>query len=142
MDPSRIVLDIGDALVKAYSSALGKPHATVKVQLVPQIDKSEPESKPLLAFTIVNQSSPDIEVRQAWFMTNYNRRVFSEFITSRLPVIVRGKNQTTYFFPFEELKATLNEATKETITQAFIYDKEQNLYSGRVDEALEIALVK
>jgi hypothetical protein len=34
------------------------------------------------------------------------------------------------------------EATKETITQAFIYDKEQNLYSGRVDEALEIALAK
>jgi hypothetical protein len=126
MDPSRIVLDIGDVFVRTYSSALGKPHATVRVQLVPQIDKSEPESKPLLAFTIVNQSSPDIEVRQAWFMTNYNRRVFSEFINSRLPVIVRGKNQATYFFPFEELKATLNEATKETITQAFIYDKEQN----------------
>ncbi len=141
MDPSRIMLDIGDAFVKAYSAALGKPYAKVRVQLVPQPIKSDPESKQLLAFTIVNESSPTINVQKAWFLTNYNRRVFSEFISSRLPVIVPGRKRSTYFFPFEELKSTLS-AGKETITQAFIYDKAQNQYSGRVDEAVEIALAK
>jgi len=137
MDPARILLDVGDKLVKTYSNATGKPFATVRLQLAAQKSETDPK---LLAFTIVNQSSPDIEVQKAWFLTNYNRQIFLEFINSRLPVIVRGNNQAAYFFPYDDLKTTLN--PNETITQAFIYDKEEHIYSGRVDEAVEISLAR
>ena len=137
VDPARILLDAGDKIVKAYSNAAGKPFATVRLQLAARKSESEPR---LLAFTIVNESTPDIEVRKAWFLTNFNRQIFIDFITSRLPVTVRGNNQSAYFFPFDDLKATLN--SKETIIQAFIYDKGEHVFSGRVDEAVEKELLK
>ena len=142
MDATRLILDTCDAVVKAYSAFLGKQYVSVKVQLVPQRDKSSPETPELIAFTIINESGPDIEVQEAWFLTSFHRRVFSKFIDSKMPIRVRKKDRAVYFMPIEELKAALNERVGETVTEAVVFDKTQHQHMGRVDKALELRLAK
>lgn len=142
MDATRLVLDTYEAFVRAYSAIFRKQYVAVKVQLVPQRDKSEPGTKELIAFTIINESGPDIEVQEAWFLTSFNRRIFSKFIDSKMPIKMRRKDRATYFMPIEELKATLNERVGETITEAVVFDKTQHQHIGRVDEAVEVELAK
>lgn len=142
MDATRLVLDTCEALVKVYSAFFGKQYVAVKVQLVPQKDKSRPETKGLIAFTIINESGPDIEVQEAWFLTSFHRRIFSKFIDSKMPIRVQKKDRAVYFMPLEELKAALNEKVGETITEAAIFDKSQHQHTGRVDKMVELGLAK
>jgi hypothetical protein len=142
MDATRLLLDTCEVFVKAYSTICRKPYVTVKVRLVPQRDKSGPETNQLIAFTIINESGPDIEVQEAWFLTSFHRRVFSKVIDSKMPIHVRRKDRATYFVPIEELKAALNERVGETITEAAVFDKTQRQHQSRVDEALEVKLAK
>jgi len=137
MDAARVVLDIYDAFVKAYSAMLGKQYVSVKVQLVPQKDTSGQEDNKLIAFTIINESGPEIEIREAWFLTSFNRRVFSEVLDSRMPVKVRSKDREIYFLPAKDLKSALNEKVGETVTQAAVFDTTQHKYTGRVDRLVE-----
>jgi len=142
MDAARIVLDIYDAFVKAYSAILGKQYVSVKVQLVPQKDTFDQDDKKLIAFTIINESGPEIEIQEAWFLTSFNRRVFSEVLNSRMPVRIRSRDREIYFLPAEDLKAALNEKVGETIAQAAVFDNAQRKYSGRVDRLAELEFTR
>ena len=140
MDPTRLVLDTAEAFVKAFSAALGKSFVTVKVRLVTPKDRTDPEAKDQVSFAIINESGPDIEVQEAWFVTTYNRRIFSTVLNSKMPIRVRKRDRATYFLPIEELKAALNERVGETITQAAVFDKTGHQYQSRVDSAFELKL--
>jgi hypothetical protein len=142
MDATRLVLDTYDTFVKVYSAFCRKQYVTVKVRLIPQRGKSNPETPKEIAFSILNESGPDIVVQEAWFLTSYRRRVFAQSIDSKMPINVRSKDRTTHFLPFDELKSALNERIKETITHAVVFDKNQHQYQSRIDETLEKELAK
>jgi hypothetical protein len=142
MDATRLVLDIYDAFVKAYSAFFRKQYITIRVRLIPQREQSNPETPKEIAFSVLNESGPDIVVQEAWFLTSYRRRVFSQTIDSKMPINVRSKDRTTHFLPFDELKSALNGHIKETITHAVVFDKNQHQYQSRIDEALEKELAK
>lgn len=134
---TRIVLDIYDTFIKLLSAVLGKSYVSIKVQFMPQKESSNPGVDKRLAVTFINESGPDIEIKEAGFLTSFNRRIFSETLNTRMPVRIRSKDREIYILPAEELKAQLNEKVGETITQAVVYDRAQNKFSGRVDKQVE-----
>jgi hypothetical protein len=141
MDATRIFLDICDVFARVYFAICRKTYVSVKVQFVPQKDEEAAENKRKIAFTIINESGPDIEVRDAWFLTSFNRRIFSKALDSKMPIRVRSRDRETYFMPIvEELSAALNKNVGEKITQAVLFDKAQNLHTGRLDKAVELAI--
>lgn len=140
MNAANFLLDIFEFIKKAFSIMFWRPYVAVKVQLVPPKDKSAQQE--LVAFTVINESGPEIEVKEAWFLTNYNRRILSTHIESRLPEKVLSKDRAIYFVPFAELKTALNKRMKETITQAVVLDKAEHLHTGRVNTKVELAFAK
>ena len=143
MDATNLILDTLDAFTKMYSAFCRKSYVAVKVQLVPSKDKSNPAAKELVALTIINESGPDIEVEEAWFLTSFNRRILTTYIDSKMPEKVLSKDRAIYFIPLEELKAALNKSIGETITQAAIFDKgAQRVHAGRVDKAAELEFAR
>jgi hypothetical protein len=140
MDATRFLLDIFEFFKKTISVICYRPYVAVEVQLVPPKDKSgTPE---LIAFTVINEIGPDIEVQEAWFLTSYNRRILCKYIDSKLPEKVLSKDRAIYFVPLEELKAALNKGIGETITEAVVFDKAEHLHTGRVHKLAEIAFAK
>jgi len=140
MNAVNFLLDIFEFVKKTYSTMFYRPYVAVEVQLVPPKDKSGlPE---LVAFTVINESGPDIEIQETWFLTSYNRRILSTHIESKLPEKVLSKDRAIYFVPLEELKAALNKGIGETITQAVVFDKAEHLHTGRVDTLAELAFAK
>ncbi len=137
MNATNLILDTFDSFTKMYSAFCRKSYVSVKVQLVPSKDKSNPADKRLVAFTIINESGPDIEVEEAWFLTSFNRRILTGYIDSKMPEKILSKDRAIYFVPLEELKAALNKSVGETITQAAVFDKTQRIHTGRVDKAVE-----
>jgi len=137
MDPTSLVLTTFDTAIKAYSILRRKPYVTVEVKYAPQRGRSGEVTKGLIAITIINESSPEIDIQSVWFLTSFNRVIFSELIDSKMPVKVLGRRRTTYFIPIEELKAALNKSAGETITKAVVLDKHGRKYVSRVDKATE-----
>jgi hypothetical protein len=142
MDATRLVLDTYDVFVKACSAFCRKSYVRIRIRLIPQRGETTPETPKLIDFTIINESGPDIEVQEAWFLTSFRRHIFSQAIDSRLPVTVRSKDRVTFFVPYEELKAALNERVKETITHGVVFTKTQRQYQSRIAEALEKELAR
>ena len=140
MNATYFLLDIFEFIKKAYSIMFWRPYVAVKVQLVPPKDKSSRPDQ--IAFTVINESGPDIEIKEAWFLTNYNRQIFSPHIESRLPEKVLHKDRAIYFVPFEEIQTALNKGIGETITQAAVFDKAEHLHTGRVDTKAELIFAK
>lgn len=137
MDLTNLVLAIFEAFVKTYSVICRKPYATAEVKYAPQRDRSGEVTKELIAFTIINGSSPEIDVEKSWFLTSFNRPISSKLIDSKMPIKVLGKRRATYFVPMEELKAALNKSVGETITKTVVFDKTEHKYTGRVDKVTQ-----
>jgi len=135
MNPTNLLLDIFDACIKIYSVICRRPHVTARVQFTPQRDRSGEVTKELMALTIINESSPEVDVQEVWFLTSFKRPVSSTHIDAKLPVKVRGRDRTTYFVPFEDLKAALNKNVAETIAEVVILDKTGRKHIGRVGRA-------
>jgi len=139
---TNLVLDTFEVAIKTYSAICKKPYVTVKVQFTPQRDRAGKVTKELIAFTIINESSPEIDVQRIWFLTSFNRHLSPEFINSKMPIKVLGKDRATYFMPIEELKAALNKSVGETIIEAVVFDKTEHKYAGRVDRLAQAEFAK
>ncbi len=137
MNPTKLVLDIIDLFIKTYSIILKKPYVAVRVTYTPQTDRTGKVTKELIAFTIINESGPEVDIQRAWFSTSFRRQIFSEFINAKLPVKVRRKDRATYIVPMEDLKAALNKRGGDTIVEAAVLDKTGRRYAGRVDKTAQ-----
>jgi hypothetical protein len=142
VDLTNFVLDMSEAFVKGYAIVRLKPYATVKVRYSPQGDSSGKVDRESVALTVSNGSFGEIDVQRIWFLTSFNRPVYSESIDSNLPVKVSEDNQATYFVPVTELKAALNKIVGETIVKAVALDKDGHRYEGRADRVTQEALVR
>lgn len=142
MDLTNLILDIFEIVIKTYSIILRKPYVTVKVQYAPQRDRAGEVTKELFAFTIINESGPEIEVQRVWFLTSFNRPISSESIDSKIPIRVWKRNRTTYFLPIEELKVALNKSAGETIIEAVALDNAERKHVGRVNKLAQVEFAK
>lgn len=142
MNPINLVLAIFEALTRIYSVIRKKPYLTVEVKYAPQRDRSDKVTKELIAFTIINESGPEVEVQKTWFLTSFNRPVLSKFIDSKIPIKVLEKNRATYFVPIEEFKTALNRSVGETITKAIVLDQTEHKHTGRVDKVTQEELAR
>jgi len=142
MDYTNLVLDIFEAFIKIYSIIRNKPYVTAEVVYVPQRGKSGEVAKEEIAFTIINESGPEIEVQRLWFLTSFNRPIFSKHVDSKMPIKVRRKDRATYFVPIEEFKAALNKSVGETIIKAAVLDNTEHIHVGRVDKVAQEELTK
>ena len=142
MDLTSLVLDIYEALIRTYSIIRNRPYVTAEVVCVPQRSKSGKATGELVAFTVINESGPDIEVQRVWFISSFNRHIFSEFIDSKMPMRVSRKNRETYFVPLEEFGAALNKSVGETITKAVVSDKTGRRYESRIGKVAQEELAK
>ncbi len=142
MNPINLVLAIFEALTRIYSIIGKKPYLTVEVKYAPQRGTSGKVTKELIAFTIINESGPEVEVQKTWFLTSFNRPVLSKFIDSKIPIKVPEKNRATYFVPIEEFKTALNRSVGETITKAVVLDQTERKHIGRVDKVTQEELAR
>ena len=140
MDLNNLVLDVFKIVTKAYSIIFLKPYATVKAQFTPQRDSSGKATKEFISFTISNASFGDIDVQRIWFLTSFNRQIFSQSIDSKLPAKVMENDRVNFSVPVEELKAALNRRVGETIFKAVVFDKNERKFDGRVGKAIQEAL--
>ena len=142
MDLTNLILDIFEVAIKTYSIIYKKPYLAVKVQYSPQRDRSGKVTKELMAFTIINESGPEIDAQRIWFLTSFNRPISSEFLDSKIPIKVWEKNRVTHFLPIEELKAALNKSAGETIIEAVVWDNAEHKHVGRVDKVAQEEFAK
>ena len=142
MDLTNLVLTIFDAFIKTYSIICRKPYVTVKVRYAPQRDRSGKVTQEMIAFTVINEGGLEIDIQRIWFLTSFNRPIFSEFLDSKMPLKVLGRDRATYFMPMEELKAALNRSGGETIVQAVVFDKTEHKHAGRVDKVAQEEFAK
>jgi len=142
MDPNSLVLTTFDTAIKAYSIICRKPYVTVEVKYAPQRGKSGEVTKEEIAFTIINESGPEIDVQRIWFLTSFNRPISSKHVDSKMPIKVRRKDRATYFVPIEEFKAALNKSVGETIIKAAVLDNTEHIHVGRVDKVAQEELAK
>jgi len=140
---NNFALDISDAIAQVYSIILRKPFLTVKkVKYTPQRDRSGEVTRELISFTVVNESCHDIDVQRIWFLTSFNRQIFSDSIDAKMPVKMPENDRATYFVPVEELKAALNKIVGETITKVVAFDKAGHPNTGRVDQVAQEVFAK
>jgi len=132
MDYSSLVLNIIEASTKIYSIILNKSYATVEVVYVPQRGKSGELTKEEIALTIINESGPEIEVQRVWFLTSFNRPIYSEYVDSKMPVKVRKKDRAIYFAAIDEFRAALNKNAGETIIKAAVLADTEHIHVGRI----------
>ncbi len=137
MNITNLLLDILDLCAKIYSIILRKPYTEVTVHYTPRTDRTCKVTKELIAFTVNNVSGPEIEVRKIWFLTSFNRPVFSEFLDAKLPLKVRTRDKATFIVPVEDLKAALNKSAGETIDEAVITDQNDHKHAGRAAKAVQ-----
>ena len=142
MDLTSLVLDISEAVVKIYSIICNKPYVTAEVVYVPQKGKSGEVTKEEIAFTIINEGELEIEVQRIWFLTSFNRPIFSKYVDSKMPIKVRRKDRATYFVPIEEFKAALNKSFRETIVKTAVLDNMEHTHIGRIDKVTQEELAK
>jgi len=142
MDLTSILLDVIEQFNKVYAVILRKPYITVKVQYAPRRDRSGKVKQEMIAFTIINEGFLENEIQRAWFLTSFNRPVFSELLDSKTPLKVSGRDRVTYFMPAEELKAALNRSSGEMIAQAVVFDSTEHKYAGRVDKKVQEQFAK
>jgi hypothetical protein len=125
---------------KMLYATFGIPFATARVKYAPQKDRAGKVTKELVALTIINGSTPEIDVQRVWFLTSFNRPIFSNFVDSKMPVKVKGKDRATYLVPLDELKTPLNKNIGETIAEVVVSDKAERKYTGRVDKSTQAVL--
>ena len=142
MDIDNLAFGISEVLTKTYSIIFIKPYATVKVKFRPQGDGPDKATEESIEFTIINEGFGEIDVQRIWFLTSFNRPVFSKFIDSKMPIKVLEDNRATYFVPIEELKASLNRSVGETIIKAVVLDKNEYKHVGRVDKVAQEHLAR
>ena len=142
MDLTSLVLDISEEVVKIYSIICNKPYVTAEVVYVPQKGKSGEVTKEEIAFTIINEGELEIEVQRIWFLTSFNRPIFSKYVDSKMPIKVRRKDRATYFVPIEEFKAALNKSFRETIVKTSVLDNMGHPHIGRIDKATQEEFAK
>ena len=142
MDFTKLVLDILEPLEQVYYIVCRKPFLTVKVQSAPQRDGSGQGTEASIVFTIINESCGDMEVQRIWFLTSFNRPVFSEFLDSKTPLKMMVNNRVTYSVPIEELKSALNKSVGETINKVVVFDQAGHQNSGRLVKALQEEFTK
>ena len=142
MDLTNLVLTSFEAFTKTYSVVLRKPYIAIKVQYAPRRDRSGKVTKEMIAFTIANGGIHEIDIQRIWFLTSFNRPVFSELLDSKMPLKLLGKDRFTYFVPTEELKTALNRSVGETIVGAVAFDKTGHKYTGRVDRVAQEEFAK
>ena len=142
MDYTSLVLDSFEAFIKIYSIICKKPYVTAEVVYVPQRGKSGEITKEEIALTVINESGPEIEVQRIWFLTSFNRPIFSKYVDSKMPVKMRRKGRAIYFVPIEEFKAALNKSAGETIIKAAVLDDTEHIHVGRVHKVAQEELAK
>lgn len=143
MNLSNIGVGIGDACEQLYSIILRKPFLTVnKVRYVPQRDSSGKVTEESITFTIANESSHDNEVQRIWFLTSFNRPIFSELIDSKMPVKMLVNDRATFSVPIAELKTVLNRSAEETITDIVVLDKNEHHNFGRIEQPAQEAFAR
>jgi hypothetical protein len=142
MDLTNILLDVLEQCNRVYAVILRKPYITVKVQYAPRRDRAGKVTQEMIAFTIINDGFVENEIQRAWFLTSFNRPVFSELLDSKMPLKVSGRDRDTYFMPAEELKAALNRGIGETIARAVALDGTEHKYTGRVDKKVQEEFAK
>jgi len=139
MNLSNLGVGICDACEQIYSIILRKQFLTVnKVQYTPQRDISGKVTEESITFTIANESSHDNEVQRIWFLTSFNRPIFSELIDSKMPVKMLVNDRATFSVPIEELKAALN----RTITDVVVLDKNERHNFGRIEQPAQEAFAR
>jgi hypothetical protein len=142
MDFTNIILDGIEQFNKVYAIILRKPYITARVQYTPRRDRSGKVTQEMLAFTIINEGFLQIEVQRVWFLTSFNRPVFSELLDSKMPLKISGRDRFTYFVPMKELKAALNRSIGETIAQAVVLDSTEHRFTGRADKVAQAEFAK
>ena len=142
MEPPKFVLDILELFKRAYFLILQKPYATVKIEYMPQRDTSDKITEELITLTIINECFGEIDIQGFWFLTTFNRQVFSESVNSKIPVKVPENDRATYYIPIKELKNTLNKSVGETITKAVVFDQNEYSHIGRVAKEIQEIFAK
>jgi hypothetical protein len=142
MELDKLVLDGLEASRQLYSIVLRKPFLTVKVQAAPKIAGSVKATGESPVLTIANESNHEMEIRQIWFMTSYNRRISSEALDAKLPVKLPVNERVTYTVPVEELKAALNKSIEDTITEVVVADQAGRENTSRFNKAAQAAFAK
>ena len=137
MDINDFFLDILDAAAKTYAVVCKKPYATGQMVYVPRKEKSGEVTKEEIALTIINEAGPEMEVKRVWFLTSFNRPVFSQLVDSKMPIKLRKKDRATYFIPIEEFKAILNKRIGDTIAKTVVLDTTERQYVARVDKVTQ-----
>ena len=142
MDVTNLLLDIFEVVVKAYSIIRNKPYMTGQITYVPQKSDSGEVTKEEIALTVINESGPEVEVQKIWFLTSFNRPIFSQYIDSKMPIKVRKKDKATYFVPIEEFKTILNKSVGETIIKTVVLDNTDHTHVTRVNKMTQQQLAK
>ena len=142
MDYTKLALDIIEPLEQVLLIVRRKPFLTVKAQSTLQGHTSAEANEASLVFTVFNKSSHDIELQNIWFLTSFNRPIFSELLDSKMPVKMLENDRVTYSIPIVELKSALNKSIGETINRVVIFHSSGRQNSGRLSKAIQEELTK
>jgi hypothetical protein len=142
MDSTKLVLDILEPLEQVYDIVCRKPFLTVKVQPAPVPAGSGEVTEPSIAFTIINESAKDMEVRRVWFLTSFNRPIFSDFLDAKMPLKMVVNDRVSYSVPIKGLKSALNTGVGETISKVVVANQTGRQNSGRLSEGIQAAFTK
>jgi hypothetical protein len=137
MDLTKLSLDVIEPLEQVYKIVLRKPFLTVNIEREPQ---RAGNNKASIEFTVANEGSSDMEARRIWFLTSYNRPVYSETLDARTPLKMPVNARATFSVHLDELKSALNKAMSETVIKVVVADQNGGLNSGRLSPALQAEL--
>lgn len=136
---TKLSLDIIEPLEQVYKIVLRKPFLTVNIEREP---KRAGNNKASIEFTIANESSTDLEAKRVWFLTSYNRAIYSEAADAKTPLEMPVNARATFSVRLDELKASLNSQSGETVNKVIVADQDGGLHSARLSPALQEELAR
>jgi hypothetical protein len=138
MDVNELLLDVFDAVEKIYSAMTNRSYVTGHLTYVPPRSAPGEAAKEEIALTITNESGPGIEVKRVWFLTSYNRSVYSQLVDSKMPLRLRKKDRMTYFMTTDEFKPALDKAAnKETFAKIVVQDDKERMHVSRINQSTQ-----
>lgn len=128
MDINKLVLDISDLCIKAFNIVFQKPFLSIKAHISEDSDK-----RGNIDFKISNDSFGDLELNHIWFITSYNRPLYTELTDGLTPLKVSEDFGQVFSVPVEYLKNLLNKVDKEYITRIAVSDAKGKIFVNRLD---------
>lgn len=134
MDLTKLALDIIEPLEQVYKIVLRQPFLTVNIEREP---KRGGNNKASIEFTVANEGSTDMEATRIWFLTSFNRPVYSATVDERTPLKMPVNARATFSVRLDEIKAELNSQMGETVKKVVVADQTGKLNSGRLNPAVQ-----